>query len=535
MFFIKKGLLSLLSTTMQKAAEDLLYQALHLLQLRSDPKIDDLSYPQTVENPSLASSGVGSQESGLPFSLWVILLSLFVLHFFRQVYYYYTFLTSEAMSMLWPHLKFVKDILPSFIVSVFTGVRTINITFLNENVDANAGLKKLHCHPCRSNYHTFYTDLHGYKTNFVIATNTNDKVMAFRQVMMKFISDRLTSGLLQRTAAQGILQWAEKGTVDMIDITMFLERLVMLFLYDIDPAEVYTPEQRKERARVFFEGTRWVLYDSYRPMGSFYAVLFHNTGIDFDPIRRPVIKALTDLWDDVYDRQMEMIKQGKKCLLGEFMKDPIVSKCDLPFIKANTIGAIMGGQFLTSISNITGMLYSISQNNKPTRQNKANWILKLVSDWSPLISVLRTYSGFVMSIPSTGNAFELHRSFSLGQRQCPGKGMVLRAYTTVISLLSKYNITVEGLENTSIRSPLWPFANQELSFKISKLEVQPKQSEAKKEVKQLRFIRTMTLGKVSETLSSPIKVEEKVEETGEESEEPPKRRCRGPRNHTFIL
>lgn len=514
---------------MQKLAEDVLYQALHLLQFRSEPKADDLSYSGTVDGTYVAS-GPGAQESGLPFSLWVILLSLFVLHVLRQVYYYYKFLTSEAMSMLREHLNFRKDILPSFLMSVLCGVRTINITHLSDNVAANAGLKKLHLHPCRSNYHTFYTDVHGYKANFVIATDTNEKVNAFRAVMMKFISDRLTSGLLQRTAAQGILQWAEKGTVDMIDISLFLERLVMKFLYDIDPEEVYTPEQRQQRARVFYEGTRWVLYDSYRPMGSFYGVLFHNLGKDFDPIRRPVIKALTEIWDDVYDKQMEMVKQGKHCLLGEFLKDPIISKCDLDFFKANTVGAIMGGQFLTSISNITGMLYSLSKNDRPTRANKTNWILKLVSDWSPLISILRTYAGFVMSIPSTGNAFELHRSFSLGQRQCPGKGMVLRAYTTVISLLSKYNVTVQNLEDTSIRSSLWPFSNPQLSFKIEKIQVQPKQ--AKQSGKQLRFMRTMTLGKVSGNMTeeSPKKARK-----GSREEEPPKRKARGPRNNTFLL
>lgn len=426
-----------------------------------------------VDGEVLSSEGQGVQ--GISFNPWMIIICVFILHVFRQFYYYYKFFTSEHMAPMYQFLNFRKHILPSFIMSILTGVRSMNYSHLVGNISANAALRKIHMLPYRSKFHVYYTDVQAYKgTSFVIAMDTDEKILAFRRVMMKFISERLSSGLLQKTIKEGVEQWAQKGTVDMLDIVMFLENVAMKFLYDIDPNTVYTPEERKKRAQTIYDGTKWVLYDAYRPMGDIFSSIFIATGLDLDPMRRAILKQITEIWEDVYERQIEMMQNGQDCLLGAFFREPLLANQDLNFLKANTIGAILGGQFLTSLSNITGMFYNVSKGQIPQSNEKVSWILQVISDWSPLVNILRSYGGFVVNIPSTGNAKELHRSFSLGPRQCPGKGMVLELYGSLMESLSQYKVEVERLEDTKIRCSLWPFTNPNLRFKIEK-QPQPQQ------------------------------------------------------------
>lgn len=445
----------------------------------------DLLYPLNISNSASSDMSLvegqvlgseGQEVPSISFNAWMIIICVFILHFFRQLYYYYKFFTSEHMAPMLKFLSFRKHILPSFTMSILTGFRSMNYSHLVGNIDANAALRKIHMLPYRSDFHVYYTDVQNYKgTTFMIAMNTDEKILAFRRVMMNFISERLSSGLLQKTIKEGVEKWAQKGTVDMLDIVMFLENVAMTFLYDIDPNTVYTPEERKKRAQTIYNGTKWVLYDSYRPMGDIFSSIFIATGLDLDPMRRRILKQINEIWEDVYVKQIEMMQNGQDCLLAAFLREPLLANLDLNFLKANTIGAILGGQFLTSISNITGMFYNVSKGQLPPAGNeKVNWILQVISDWSPLINILRSYGGFVVTIPSTGNAKELHRSFSLGPRQCPGKGMVLELYGNLMDLLTQYKVEVECLEDTKIRSSLWPFSNPNLRFKIEK---QPQQQQ----------------------------------------------------------
>jgi len=287
--------------------------------------------------------------------------------------------------------------------------------------------------------------------------------------MMRYASERLQSGVLHQIVEDGLQEWTQKGSVDLMDITMFLERFVIIFMYEIDPKEVFSPEKRKKRAGTFYYCTKFVNWDAYRPVGFLFMLWFYATKKDVDPMRRKLIGEITDIWDDLYERQMEMIKNGQKCLLGEFLKDPLLANASKDFIKANTIGAVVGGQFLTSISNVTGLLYKVVKQDLPPAEEKINWILRLISAWSPLTNVLRSDSGFILKIPCTGNEVELNRSFSLGPRQCPARGLVLELYKCMLDELTKYKVEVEGLEDQKDACSVWSFTNPNLNFKIAKI------------------------------------------------------------------
>ena len=151
------------------------------------------------------------------------------------------------------------------------------------------------------------------------------------------------------------------------------------------------------------------------------------------------------------------------------LKDPLLANASKDFIKANTIGAVVGGQFLTSISNVTGLLYKVVKQDLPPAEEKINWILRLISAWSPLTNVLRSDSGFILKIPCTGNEVELNRSFSLGPRQCPARGLVLELYKYMLDELTKYKVEVEGLEDQKDACSVWSFTNPNLNFKIAKI------------------------------------------------------------------